>query len=79
MDYGKPTSLPLDVVYTNPNSYAPVDGVARHPDQYYELLGGLTIAGVLIKLRGDLPDGGLLLAYPVLLRRAALLRLRGAR
>ncbi|MCA1607422.1 MAG: prolipoprotein diacylglyceryl transferase [Acidobacteria bacterium] len=48
MDYGTPTSLPWGVVYTNPNSYAPVDGVARHPDQYYELLGDLVIAGILI-------------------------------
>ncbi len=66
MDYGTPTSLPWGVVYTNPNSYAPVDGVARHPDKYYELLGDLVIAGILIKLRGNLPDGGLFLAYLIL-------------
>lgn len=63
MDYGTSTSLPWGVVYTNPNSSAPVDGVARHPVQFYELLGDLMIAGVLIKLRGKLPDGALFLLY----------------
>ncbi len=63
MDYGTPTRLPWGVIYTNPHSYAPTDGVPRHPDQYYELLGDLIIAAVLIKLRGKLPDGGLFLLY----------------
>lgn len=66
MDYGTRTSLPWGVVYTNPNSYAPVDGIPRHPAQYYELLGDLFIAGVLIKLRGKLPDGALFLIYLIL-------------
>lgn len=66
MDYGTPTSLPWGVVYTNPNSYAPVDGVARHPAQYYELVGDLVIAWLLVKLRGRLPDGGLFLLYLIL-------------
>lgn len=66
MDYGTPTNLPWGVIYTNPNSYAPVDGIARHPDQYYELLGDLLIAGILIRLRGKLPDGGLFLLYLIL-------------
>ncbi len=66
MDYGTPTKLPWGVIYTNPNSYAPMDGVPRHPDQYYELLGDLIIAGILIKLRGKLPDGGLFLSYLIL-------------
>lgn len=66
MDYGTPTTLPWGVVYTNPNSYAPVDGVARHPDQYYELLGDLVIAWLLAKLRGKLPEGGLFLMYLIL-------------
>lgn len=63
MDYGTPTQLPWGVVYTNPNSYAPLDGIPRHPDQYYELIGDLLIAGILIKLRGKLPNGGLFLVY----------------
>lgn len=66
MDYGTPTRLPWGVIYTNPHSYAPTDGVPRHPDQYYELLGDLIIAAVLIKLRGKLPDGGLFLLYLIL-------------
>lgn len=66
MDYGTPTSLPWGVVYTHPASYAPVDGVVRHPVQFYELAGDLVIAGVLLKLRGKLPDGALFLSYLVL-------------
>ena len=66
MDYGTPTQLPWGVVYTNPNSYAPIDGIPRHPDQYYELLGDLVIGVVLIKLRGRLPQGGLFLVYLLL-------------
>ena len=66
MDYGTPTRLPWGVIYTNPNSYAPTDGIPRHPDQYYELIGDLLIAGILIKLRGKLPNGGLFLAYLIL-------------
>ena len=66
MDYGTPTSVPWGVVYLNPNSYAPNDGVPRHPHQYYELIGDLMIAMVLLKLRGKLPDGALFLTYLVL-------------
>lgn len=63
MDYGTPTTLPWGVVYTNPNSYAPVDGVARHPDQVYELIGDLAIAMILVKLRGRFRDGALFALY----------------
>lgn len=66
MDYGTPTSLPWGIVYTNPYSYAPTDGVARHPTPYYELLGDLVIAGLLVKLRGRLPQGGIFLLYLIL-------------
>lgn len=66
MDYGTRTTLPWGVVYTNPNSYAPLDGMPRHPDQYYELVGDLLIAAVLIKVRGKLPDGALFLVYLIL-------------
>jgi phosphatidylglycerol---prolipoprotein diacylglyceryl transferase len=68
MDYGTPTKLPWGVIYTNANSYAPVDGVARHPDQFYELVGDLLIAAILLKLRRDvhLPHGALFLTYLVL-------------
>lgn len=66
MDYGTPTTLPWGVVYTHPSSYAPNDGIARHPVQAYELLGDLAIAGVLLSLRGRLPRGALFLTYLVL-------------
>lgn len=66
MDYGTATRLPWGVVYLNPNSYAPNDGVPRHPDQFYELAGDLAIAAVLFRLRGRLPDGALFLTYLVL-------------
>jgi phosphatidylglycerol:prolipoprotein diacylglycerol transferase len=66
MDYGTPTNLPWGVVYTNPNSFAPIDGVARHPVQFYEMFGDLIIAGILLKLRGRLPDGVLFLTYLIL-------------
>lgn len=66
MDYGTASKLPWAVVYLNPNSYAPTDGVPRHPDQFYEFLGDLAIAAVLLKLRGRLRDGALFLMYLVL-------------
>jgi phosphatidylglycerol:prolipoprotein diacylglycerol transferase len=66
MDYGTATMLPWGVVYTHPSSYAPNDGVPRHPVQLYELLGDLAIAGILVNLRGRLPHGALFLTYLVL-------------
>jgi phosphatidylglycerol:prolipoprotein diacylglycerol transferase len=68
MDYGTPSTLPWSIVYLNPTSYAPIDGVARHPDQYYELLGDLLIAMILLKVRRRMaiPDGALFLMYLVL-------------
>ena len=57
MDYGTSTSLLWGVVYTNPNSYAPIDGLSRHPVQFYELTGDLIIAASLIKMRKRLPEG----------------------
>lgn len=66
MDYGTPTSLPWGVVYENPASYAPIDGVPRHPDQFYELAGDLVIAAILIKTRSQLPRGATFLLYLVL-------------
>lgn len=66
MDYGTPTALPWGVVYTHPNSYAPSDGLARHPDQVYELVGDIVIATILLKLRRRLSEGGLFMLYLVL-------------
>lgn len=63
MDFGTPTSLPWGVIYTNPNSYGPTYGLPRHPVQFYELLGDLLIASVLLRLRRKLPEGGLFVLY----------------
>jgi len=58
-----PAWLPWSVVYTNPNSFAPL-GVAIHPTQPYEIIYGLIVFGVLLKLKGHLkPDGSLFLVY----------------
>jgi len=61
--YGIGTSLPWGVVYTHPNSLAPL-GVAIHPTQIYEILYNLLVFAVLIILRGRFkPDGSLFLIY----------------
>ena len=61
--YGVETSLPWGIVYTHPDSLGPL-GVAVHPTQVYELIFGLIVFGILLKLRGRLkPDGSLFLIY----------------
>ena len=61
--YGIETSLPWGIVYTHPQSFAPL-GVAVHPTQIYEIIYLLIIFGVVLKLRGRLkPDGSLFLVY----------------
>ena len=61
--YGLPTSLPWGVIYTNPNSYAPL-GIPIHPTQIYEIIFCLIGFTLLLKLRGRLkPDGSLFLVY----------------
>lgn len=61
--YGLPTSLPWSVVYTHPESYAPL-GVAVHPTQVYEIIFCLMVFVVLLRLRGHFkPDGSLFLIY----------------
>ena len=58
-----PTWLPWSVVYTHPNSYAPL-GIPLHPTQPYELIFGLIVFGILLILRGRFkPDGSLFLSY----------------
>jgi len=60
---GTPTSLPWGVVYTHPDSFAPL-GVAIHPTQVYEIIYNLIVFAVLLRLRGRLkPDGSLFLIY----------------
>jgi phosphatidylglycerol:prolipoprotein diacylglycerol transferase len=61
--YGKATSLPWGVVYTNPDSYAPI-GIAVHPTQPYEIIFLLIVFGVLYWLRRRFqPEGSLFLIY----------------
>jgi len=61
--YGLPTSLPWGVIYTHPNSIAPL-GVAIHPTQLYELIYNLIVFGILLTLRRRLkPEGSLFLIY----------------
>ena len=61
--YGAPTSLPWGVVYTHPESFAPL-GIAIHPTQLYEIIYNLIVFAVLLKLRGRFkPDGSLFLVY----------------
>ncbi|MFC1983440.1 prolipoprotein diacylglyceryl transferase [Chloroflexota bacterium] len=61
--YGAETSLPWGIVYAHPDSLGPL-GVAVHPTQVYELIFGLIVFGILLKLRGRLrPDGSLFIVY----------------
>jgi len=58
-----PSWLPWSVVYTHPQSYAPL-GVALHPTQVYEIIFCLIVFVVLLRLRGHFkPDGSLFLVY----------------
>jgi len=50
-------NLPWAIVYTNPNSVAPLN-VPMHPTQIYHLLWGLTVFGIVWRLRGKFkPEG----------------------
>jgi len=61
--YGLQTSLPWGVVYTHPNSLAPL-GVPVLPTQIYEIIYNLIVFGVLLTLRRRIkPDGSLFLIY----------------
>ena len=61
--YGKTTTLPWAIIYTNPDTHGPI-GIPVHPTQIYEIIFNLIVFGVLYKLRGRLkPDGSLFLVY----------------
>jgi phosphatidylglycerol:prolipoprotein diacylglycerol transferase len=61
--YGKPTSLPWAITFTNPNSAAP-HNIPLHPTQFYELSTDLALFGVLWLLRKRMRfDGQLFLVY----------------
>jgi phosphatidylglycerol:prolipoprotein diacylglycerol transferase len=50
-------NLPWAIVYTNPNSVAPLN-IPMHPTQIYHLLWGLTVFGIVWRLRGKFkPEG----------------------
>jgi phosphatidylglycerol:prolipoprotein diacylglycerol transferase len=44
--YGAPSSLPWAVIWTHPNTYAPL-GLAVHPTQIYELIWDLLVFAIL--------------------------------
>jgi phosphatidylglycerol---prolipoprotein diacylglyceryl transferase len=61
--YGKPTSLPWAITFTNPSSAAP-HNIPLHPTQFYELSTDLALFGVLWLLRKRMRfDGQLFLLY----------------
>lgn len=49
--YGKPTSLPLGVAFTNPHALVPAElmGVPLHPTQLYEAAGNLVLFFLLTR------------------------------
>jgi len=58
---GTPTSLPWGLVYTHPDSFAPL-WVSTHPAPVYEILWNLAVVGVLLWLTGKIrPDGSIFL------------------
>ncbi len=59
-----PSWLPWSVVYTNPNSFAPLN-VPLHPTQAYEIIFCLIAFGILLRLRARVKgiEGALLLFY----------------
>lgn len=62
--YGLPTDLPWAIVYTNPESAAPL-GISLHPTQLYHLFLGLLAFGILLYLlhRKLKPEGTLFLLW----------------
>ena len=61
--YGIESHSPLAVIYTNPNSYAPL-GIPTLPIVDFEIFFDLMVFGVLLLLRGKLkPEGSLFLVY----------------
>ncbi len=61
--YGLTTSLPWGIIYTQPDSLAPL-GIALHPTTVYEIIYLAVTFGIVLILRGRLkPDGSLFLVY----------------
>ena len=61
--YGVETSAFCAIIYTHPDSFAPI-GVPVHPTHIYEIIYNLLVFAVLLRLRGRFkPDGSLFLIY----------------
>ena len=61
--YGTVCELPWAIIYTHPDSLAPL-GIAVHPTQVYEILYLLVMFGIIFGLRNRLkPDGSVFLVY----------------
>lgn len=60
--YGLPTELPWAVVYTHPDSVAPLQ-TPMHPAVAYQLVWNLLVFGALWRLRKLQPKGSLFLLY----------------
>lgn len=61
--YGLPSTSPAAVIYTNPNSFAPL-GVPTLPVTAFEIVYNLIVFGILLSLRKKLkPEGSLFLIY----------------
>ncbi len=61
--YGVPTNAAYGIIYTNPDSFAPL-GIAFQPTQIYEIIYNLIVFALLFKLRRRLrPDGSLFAIY----------------
>ena len=64
--YGKTTSVPWAIVYTNPSTLGPLN-MPVHPTQIYEIIYNLIVFGILLFLRKRVkPDGSLFLIYLIL-------------
>jgi phosphatidylglycerol:prolipoprotein diacylglycerol transferase len=77
--YGRPLYAPWRVVFTNPNSLAPLN-IPLHPAQIYSALSGFLIAAVLLVLhRRKKFEGRILLWFLILHSTSSLLveRFRG--
>lgn len=44
--WGKPTSCPLGVTFTNPEAFTNLKGIPLHPTQLYEAFGALVLAAI---------------------------------
>ncbi len=61
--YGGETDIFCAIVYTNPESFGPLN-LPVHPTQLYEIMFNLIVFALLLRLRGRLrPDGSIFLIY----------------